>query len=171
MCVGPLRDIPPEQFCRGHNIPLTVLNLDVPDEVILGRISDRWVHLPSGRIYNMSYNRPKVESFDDVTGEPLTKRPDDHPVSRFLHIMRTRGLHAISRRKYFHAVCSSSMPQRHPFSRTMPRITSLLVLSLCKVKRLTRFGRNSKRSFCHHSPACGSVCHVEDGTVSAILSY
>jgi len=65
---------------EGHNIPLTlVVNLDVPDEVILSRISDRWVHLPSGRVYNMSYNRPKVEGFDDETGEPLTKRPDDHP--------------------------------------------------------------------------------------------
>lgn len=79
---------PPERFHRGQNIPLTlVVNLDVPDEVILGRISDRWVHLPSGRIYNMSYNRPKVEGVDDETGEPLTKRPDDHPVSRFLHMM------------------------------------------------------------------------------------
>jgi adenylate kinase len=65
---------------EGRNIPLTlVVNLDVPDEVILGRISDRWVHLPSGRIYNMSYNPPKVDGFDDATGEPLTKRPDDHP--------------------------------------------------------------------------------------------
>jgi len=60
--------------------PITfVVNIDVPDDVILSRISDRWVHLPSGRVYNMSYNRPKVEGYDDVTGEPLTKRPDDNP--------------------------------------------------------------------------------------------
>lgn len=57
-----------------------VVNLDVPDQVILGRISDRWVHLPSGRVYNLSYNRPKVDGLDDETGEPLTKRPDDNPV-------------------------------------------------------------------------------------------
>ncbi|KAI6103373.1 ADK-domain-containing protein [Pisolithus sp. B1] len=44
------------------------------------QISDRWVHLPSGRIYNMSYNRPKVDGLDDETGEPLAKRPDDNPV-------------------------------------------------------------------------------------------
>jgi len=63
-----------------QNTPLSVvINLDVPDEVNLSRISDRWVHLPSGRVYNMSYNRPKVEGLDDVTGEPLTKRPDDNP--------------------------------------------------------------------------------------------
>ena len=57
-----------------------VVNLDVPDDVILGRISDRWVHLPSGRVYNLSYNPPKVAGHDDETGEPLTKRPDDNPV-------------------------------------------------------------------------------------------
>jgi len=56
-----------------------IINLDVEDQVILSRISDRWVHLPSGRVYNMSYNRPKVDGRDDVTGEPLSKRPDDNP--------------------------------------------------------------------------------------------
>ncbi|KAI9064468.1 adenylate kinase [Trametes sanguinea] len=56
-----------------------IVNLDVPDDVILGRISDRWVHLPSGRVYNLSYNPPKVPGHDDETGEPLTKRPDDNP--------------------------------------------------------------------------------------------
>ncbi|KDQ60942.1 hypothetical protein JAAARDRAFT_123980 [Jaapia argillacea MUCL 33604] len=65
---------------RTKNTPLSlIVNLDVPDEVIMSRISDRWVHLPSGRVYNMSHNRPKVDGFDDATGEPLTKRPDDNP--------------------------------------------------------------------------------------------
>ncbi|KDR81658.1 hypothetical protein GALMADRAFT_239746 [Galerina marginata CBS 339.88] len=65
---------------KKRNTPLTlVVNLDVPDDVILSRISDRWVHLPSGRVYNMSYNRPRVQGFDDQTGEPLTKRADDNP--------------------------------------------------------------------------------------------
>lgn len=52
----------------------------MPDDVILSRISDRWVHLPSGRVYNLSYNPPKVAGHDDDTGEPLIKRPDDNPV-------------------------------------------------------------------------------------------
>jgi hypothetical protein len=65
-----------------HNTPLTlVVNIDVPDDVILQRISDRWIHATSGRVYNMSYNRPRVTGIDDETGEPLTKRPDDNPVS------------------------------------------------------------------------------------------
>ncbi|KAI9287778.1 adenylate kinase-domain-containing protein [Umbelopsis sp. AD052] len=55
-----------------------VINLVVPEEVILGRIIDRWVHIPSGRVYNLSYNPPKVAGHDDVTGEPLSKRPDDN---------------------------------------------------------------------------------------------
>lgn len=41
----------------------------------------RWVHLPSGRVYNDTYSAPKVAGHDDVTGEPLSKRPDDNPVS------------------------------------------------------------------------------------------
>jgi nucleoside-triphosphate--adenylate kinase len=43
-------------------------------------MTDRWVHLPSGRVYNLGYNRPRVDGRDDVTGEPLSKRPDDNPV-------------------------------------------------------------------------------------------
>lgn len=45
---------------------------------------DRWIHLPSGRVYNSGYNKPKVAGFDDLTGEPLSKRPDDRPVSVYL---------------------------------------------------------------------------------------
>lgn len=43
-------------------------------------MTDRWVHLPSGRVYNLSYNHPRVEGRDDITGEPLSKRPDDNSV-------------------------------------------------------------------------------------------
>lgn len=56
-----------------------VINLEVPDEVILSRIADRWIHLPSGRVYNLGYNKPNVPGHDDITGESLTKRPDDRP--------------------------------------------------------------------------------------------
>lgn len=55
-----------------------VVELKVPKSVILERIENRWVHLPSGRIYNTQYNPPIKPGFDDVTGEPLTKRPDDN---------------------------------------------------------------------------------------------
>ncbi|EIW85141.1 adenylate kinase [Coniophora puteana RWD-64-598 SS2] len=68
-----------DEHLLSQNTPLSlVVNLEVPDDVILGRITDRWIHLPSGRVYNLSYNRPKVDGFDDETGEPLSKRPDDN---------------------------------------------------------------------------------------------
>lgn len=54
-----------------------VVELDVDQSVILQRIEARWVHVPSGRVYNLDYNPPKVPFKDDVTGEPLTKRDDD----------------------------------------------------------------------------------------------
>jgi hypothetical protein len=50
----------------------------VPDEVLIDRIENRWVHLPSGRIYNTTYNPPKTAGKDDVTGEDLIKRMDDN---------------------------------------------------------------------------------------------
>lgn len=56
-----------------------VLNLNVPFEVIIDRVKNRWVHLPSGRVYNIGFNTPVVEGKDDVTGEDLVQRPDDKP--------------------------------------------------------------------------------------------
>lgn len=55
-----------------------VVELDVDQNVILQRIEARWIHLPSGRVYNLDYNPPKVPFKDDVTGEPLLKRSDDN---------------------------------------------------------------------------------------------
>ena len=54
-----------------------VVSLLTPVNIILGRIADRWVHAPSGRVYNTGFNKPKVEGRDDLTGEPLTRRADD----------------------------------------------------------------------------------------------
>ncbi|KAI5631210.1 adenylate kinase domain-containing protein [Phthorimaea operculella] len=56
-----------------------VLNLVVPFDVIIDRVKNRWVHLPSGRVYNIGFNTPKVAGKDDVTGEELVQRPDDKP--------------------------------------------------------------------------------------------
>ncbi|XP_006618508.1 GTP:AMP phosphotransferase AK3, mitochondrial isoform X2 [Apis dorsata] len=65
-----------EKLQKIHPINL-VLYLDVPFEVILNRVKNRWVHLPSGRVYNIGFNSPKILGKDDVTGEPLSKRDDD----------------------------------------------------------------------------------------------
>jgi len=56
-----------------------VVNLNTPSEIIIDRICNRWVHEPSGRVYNTTFNAPKVEGKDDITGEPLARRADDDP--------------------------------------------------------------------------------------------
>ena len=53
------------------------LNLDVPTETIVARISGRWIHTGSGRVYAYDYNPPKKEGIDDETGEALMQRDDD----------------------------------------------------------------------------------------------
>jgi adenylate kinase len=56
-----------------------VVNINTSAEIVIDRICNRWVHEPSGRVYNTTFNAPKVAGKDDVTGEPLTRRPDDDP--------------------------------------------------------------------------------------------
>jgi adenylate kinase len=55
-----------------------VLEIDVPDSAIIERMSGRRVHAASGRTYHIKFNPPKVEGRDDVTGEELIQRDDDH---------------------------------------------------------------------------------------------
>jgi len=62
----------------GTNIDL-VVNLEIPHQTIMNRMSQRWIHFPSGRTYAYDYNPPKKAGFDDVTGEPLSQREDDKP--------------------------------------------------------------------------------------------
>ena len=54
-----------------------VLEIDVPDEAIIERMSGRLFHIASGRSYHVKFNPPKVAGHDDVTGEPLIQRDDD----------------------------------------------------------------------------------------------
>jgi adenylate kinase len=54
-----------------------VLEIDVPDELIVERMTGRRTHQPSGRVYHVKFNPPKNEGKDDVTGEPLIQRDDD----------------------------------------------------------------------------------------------
>ncbi len=52
---------------------------DIPDSVLIERLSGRRVHNPSGRTYHILYNSPKAEGIDDLTGETLVQRSDDAP--------------------------------------------------------------------------------------------
>jgi len=55
-----------------------VVEIQVPDEDIVARMSGRRAHLSSGRTYHIIYNPPKVEGKDDITGEDLVQRADDN---------------------------------------------------------------------------------------------
>ncbi|XP_062905283.1 GTP:AMP phosphotransferase AK3, mitochondrial [Mobula hypostoma] len=57
----------------------TVIKLNVPFETIKERLTSRWIHPGSGRVYNTNFNPPKVAGIDDLTGEPLIQREDDKP--------------------------------------------------------------------------------------------
>lgn len=54
-----------------------VIDIDVPEEEIVKRLTGRRIHQASGRIYHVDYNPPKVAGKDDLTGEELVQRPDD----------------------------------------------------------------------------------------------
>ena len=56
-----------------------VILLNVPHEEILRRLSQRWIHPGSQRVYNMEYSPPKTPGKDDITGEDLIQREDDTP--------------------------------------------------------------------------------------------
>jgi len=56
-----------------------VLELSVPDQTIIDRLSGRRLHPSSGRVYHSVFNPPKEPDKDDVTGEPLIQRADDQP--------------------------------------------------------------------------------------------
>jgi len=72
------RTIPQAEALKAAGVPIdAVVEIDVPDEEIIKRMSGRRVHLSSGRTYHVVFNPPKAEGKDDVTGEPLIQRDDD----------------------------------------------------------------------------------------------
>ena len=72
------RTIPQADAMKAAGVKLDlVLEIDVPDEAIIERMSGRRVHQPSGRSYHLLFNPPKVAGKDDVTGEDLIQRDDD----------------------------------------------------------------------------------------------
>ena len=72
------RTIPQAEAMKDADVKLDyVLEIAVPDEAILERITGRRSHQPSGRTYHVRFNPPKVEGKDDVTGEALVQRDDD----------------------------------------------------------------------------------------------
>ncbi len=72
------RTIPQADAMKEAGVALdVVLEIDVPEDAIILRMSGRRVHPASGRSYHVTFNPPKVEGVDDVSGEPLIQRDDD----------------------------------------------------------------------------------------------
>jgi adenylate kinase len=72
------RTIPQADAMKTANVQLdVVLEIDVPFDAIIERMSGRRVHVASGRSYHVQFNPPKVDGVDDISGEPLIQREDD----------------------------------------------------------------------------------------------
>ena len=72
------RTIPQADAMKAAGVKLDyVLEIDVPFEAIIERMSGRRSHAASGRTYHVKFNPPKVSGIDDITGEPLIQREDD----------------------------------------------------------------------------------------------
>lgn len=72
------RTIPQADAMKTAGVKLDfVLEIDVPFDAIIERMSGRRSHAASGRTYHVKYNPSKIEGLDDVTGEPLIQRDDD----------------------------------------------------------------------------------------------
>jgi len=72
------RTIPQADAMKAAGVKLDyVLEIDVPFDAIIERMSGRRSHAASGRTYHVKFNPPKVEGVDDITGEPLIQRDDD----------------------------------------------------------------------------------------------
>jgi adenylate kinase len=78
-----------------------VIDIDVPEEEVVKRLSGRRIHPASGRIYHMLYNPPQNDGQDDITGEPLIQRPDDteETVRKRLQVYQTQ---TSPLREYYH---------------------------------------------------------------------
>jgi adenylate kinase len=72
------RTIPQAYAMKAAGVALdAVVDINVPDAEIIKRMSGRRVHLASGRTYHITFNPPKEDGKDDVTGEALIQRDDD----------------------------------------------------------------------------------------------
>ena len=99
-----------------------VLEIDVPDDEIITRMSGRWVHPASGRSYHAKFNRPRVEGRDDATGEPLVQRDDDREetVRKRLDVYRAQTRPLVDYYGKWAASDDAKAPKYHRISGTGP---------------------------------------------------
>ncbi len=109
-----------------------VVEIDVDDEEIVGRLSGRRVHADSGRIYHVIYNPPKVEGKDDETGEELIQRADDseETVRNRLGIYHDQTKPLVAFYKQFEAENAATKYVHIPGVGSLEEITAKVMTSL-----------------------------------------
>lgn len=115
------RTIPQADAMKAAGVKIdTVLEIDVPDEAIIERMSGRRVHVASGRTYHVKYNPPKTAGVDDVTGEALIQRDDDQEetVRKRLQIYHDQTKPLVSYYSTWAATGDAAAPQCRKISGT-----------------------------------------------------
>ncbi|MFT4765662.1 MAG: adenylate kinase [Oleispira sp.] len=109
-----------------------VIEIDVDDEEIVGRLSGRRVHPESGRIYHVIYNPPKVEGKDDASGEDLIQRADDseETVRKRLGIYHDQTKPLVAFYKQFEVKNSATKYVHVPGVGSLEEITAKLMASI-----------------------------------------
>ncbi len=110
------RTIPQADAIRDSGIKIdTVIEIDVPDDDIIKRITGRRVHVGSGRTYHIQFHPPVVENIDDETGESLIQREDDkeETVRKRLEVYRKQTAPLIHYYSSWAEVGGHSAPKYH----------------------------------------------------------
>jgi adenylate kinase len=113
------RTIPQAEAMKTASVPIDyVLEIDVPDEEIIARMSGRRVHPASGRTYHVRFNPPRAAGRDDLTGEPLVQRDDDREetVRKRLEVYRAQTRPLVD----YYAKWASTGSVRAPKYRRIP---------------------------------------------------
>ena len=117
------RTIPQAEAMKAAQVPIDyVLEIDVPDEEIITRMSGRRVHPASGRSYHVKFNPPRVEGRDDATGEPLVQRDDDceETVRKRLDVYRAQTRPLVDYYRKWAASGDAKAPKYRKISGTGP---------------------------------------------------
>ncbi|PWF22958.1 adenylate kinase [Corticimicrobacter populi] len=118
------RTIPQADALKDANVGLDyVVEIQVPGEDIIDRISGRRVHQPSGRSYHIRFNPPKSEGLDDETGEPLIQRDDDkeETVRNRLNVYENQTRPLVD----YYSTWAAAEPARAPRYRTVQGVGSV----------------------------------------------
>lgn len=130
------RTIPQAEAMRAAGVSLDyVLEIDVPFEAIIERMSGRRSHPASGRTYHVKFNPPKVDGMDDVTGEPLVQRDDDkeETVKKRLDVYSAQTRPLVD----YYSKWAASAPNEAPKYRMISGIGSVEAITASALKALS----------------------------------